>query len=119
MNSALEALPHPALGRQPRSRQESRFSRRAALLVQLVLPVAFVVLAIVHVGFLDRTPNFCIYRSLFGVRCLGCGMTHAFCAVLHGDFAAAFAYNPLVIVAFPFFSALAVQHLRSFFRDLL
>ena len=95
-----------------------RLSQAIALAGRLILPAAFVFLACFDAGFLDRTPNFCIYRSLFGVRCLGCGMTHAFCAVLHGDLVSAFSYNPLVIVAFPFFSVIAVRHLYSLCRDL-
>ena len=94
-----------------------RVRRVMALFGQLIIPAAFVVLALVNVHFLDRTPDFCVYRTLFGVRCLGCGMTHAFCSVLHGQFAQAFAYNPLVIVAFPFFGTLGLRNFRSFLRN--
>jgi hypothetical protein len=58
-------------------------------------------------------PVTCVYQGLFGVRCLGCGMTHAFCSVLHGHLAAAFQYNHLVPVAFPFFAVVAVRNLGS------
>jgi hypothetical protein len=68
-------------------------------------------LAIIPVEFLDRLPNLCVYRGLFGVRCLGCGMTHAFCSVLHGHLAVAFGYNHLVTAAFPFFAAVATRNL--------
>ena len=85
----------------------------AALLCQLILPTAFVVLAVIPVDFLDSLPNVCIYKGLFGVRCLGCGMTHAFCSVLHGHIAAAFQYNHLVTVAFPFFAVAATRNLAS------
>jgi hypothetical protein len=85
----------------------------AALLGRLILPAVFVGLAIIPVGFLDRLPNICVYKGLFGVRCLGCGMTHAFCSVLHGHLAAAFGYNHLVTVAFPFFAVVAIRNLTS------
>jgi len=84
---------------------------------KLILPAAFVMLAMVNVDFLDRMPNLCVYQTLFHVRCLGCGMTHAFCAVLHGQFAAALTYNPLVIIAFPIFGTLAIRQFGSFLRN--
>jgi hypothetical protein len=85
----------------------------AALLLRLVLPAAFLVLAIVPVEFLDGLPVMCVYQRLFGIQCLGCGMTHAFCSVLHGHLAAAFRYNHLVPIAFPFFVVLAARNLGS------
>src|SRR2546423_3733951 len=83
----------------------------ARLLRNLFFPATFVALALMKMQSLDRMPVVCVYRILFGVRCPGCGMTHAFCAVLHGHFISAFGYNPLVIIAFPFFSMIV-------FRDL-
>jgi hypothetical protein len=85
----------------------------AFLLGRLILPAAFLALALVPVAFLDRLPAVCLYQRLFGVRCLGCGMTHAFCAVLHGHLAAAFRYNRLVVSAFPFFAVVAARHLGT------
>jgi hypothetical protein len=82
-------------------------------LLRLILPAAFLTLAVVPVEFLDRLPVICVYQSLFGVRCFGCGMTHAFCAVLHGHLAMALRYNPLVPVAFPVFVVLAARNLSS------
>ena len=94
-----------------------RYQRMATQLAKLILPAAFVVLAMVNVDFLDRMPNMCVYQTLFHVRCLGCGMTHAFCSVLHGQFAAALTYNPLVIIAFPIFGTLAIRQFGSFLRN--
>lgn len=93
-----------------------RWMMRMAL--NLFLPMGLVVLAFMKVESLDRTPVICPYRLLFGTRCPGCGLTHAFCAVLHGHFAAAFGYNPLVIVAFPFFFIFALRDLACAVRDL-
>lgn len=107
----------PSAVQRPDAELKARLRRAFFLLSKLIIPAVFVTLAVVNVQFLDRMPNFCIYRGLFGVRCLGCGMTHAFCSVLHGHFAAAFAYNPLVIVAFPFFGKIGLLNLRSFITD--
>jgi len=97
---------------------DSWWQRTVGLLGRLVFPSVFVTLKLIRVDFLDRMPQLCIYRQLFGMRCPGCGMTHAFCAVLHGDFARAFAYNHLVIIAFPFFVSIAARHLLSVVHDL-
>lgn len=37
----------------------------------------------------------CPIRYILGISCPGCGMTRAWLAVLHLDFAAAFSYHPL------------------------
>lgn len=49
---------------------------------------------------LDALPVVCPFRRLTGLPCPGCGGTHAFVAMAHGDFAAAWAYNPLGAAAF-------------------
>ena len=90
-----------------RSRLGVRFT------ANLIIPVVFAALALIPVDLLDRFPSFCIYRNLFGIRCPGCGMTHAFCAVLHGEFRAAWSYNPLVVVAFPFFAGCAIRNIAA------
>lgn len=40
----------------------------------------------------------CVFRALFGVRCPGCGMTHAVLAALQGDLHRARRHNPFVVV---------------------
>jgi hypothetical protein len=62
-----------------------------------VLP-ALAALAIVG-SFLYRPgdlPAFaiCWFRALTGLPCPGCGLTRAFCAISHGEFAAAWKFNP-------------------------
>jgi hypothetical protein len=72
-----------------------RFWRMAAIVSGLVA------LALVPTPWLEHAPTVCLYRNLFGLRCPGCGMTRALSALLHGEFAQAFLYNRLVVVAFP------------------
>jgi Protein of unknown function (DUF2752) len=44
----------------------------------------------------------CLFRTLTGLTCPGCGSTRAMHQILHGHFAAAFMLNPLFLLAIPF-----------------
>jgi hypothetical protein len=48
----------------------------------------------------------CLFRTVLGMRCPGCGSLRAVHQLLHGDLAAAWALNGPVVVALPL-SALA------------
>lgn len=43
----------------------------------------------------------CVFHSLTGLACPGCGSLRAAHNLLHGNFAAAFRLNPLVLTIFP------------------
>ena len=43
----------------------------------------------------------CIFHAVTGLECPGCGSLRAAHSVLHGDFAAAFRFNPLPFVLLP------------------
>ena len=43
----------------------------------------------------------CTFLSLTGYKCPGCGSQRAVHALLHGDLAAAFRYNALLLIAIP------------------
>jgi hypothetical protein len=49
---------------------------------------------------LDGLPVLCPFRRHTGLPCPGCGGTHAFAAMAHGQWTAAWAYNPLAAVLF-------------------
>lgn len=49
----------------------------------------------------DRIWIPCPIRTVFGVRCPGCGMTHALVALLRGDVRRAAQFNPFVFVLVP------------------
>ena len=44
----------------------------------------------------------CPFRQLTGLQCPGCGTTRALHELVHGQFAAAFRLNPLLLIASPF-----------------
>lgn len=80
------------------------------LAVTLLLGVAAVWLFQAGPGLGGYSPG-CLMRKATGLHCPGCGMTRASHALLHGDFAAAFRFNPLGIVLFPV--ALAISGLEA------
>jgi len=43
----------------------------------------------------------CIFYAVTGLECPGCGSLRAAHSILHGDFAAAFRFNPLLFVLLP------------------
>ena len=43
----------------------------------------------------------CMFRAFTGWYCIGCGMTRALHALVHGDIAGAFAMNPLAMLVLP------------------
>jgi hypothetical protein len=55
-----------------------------------------------------RMPVLCVYRGLTDLACPGCGLTRCLHALLHGDVATAFAYNPLFFLAAPLMLLFAV-----------
>lgn len=44
----------------------------------------------------------CPFRALTGFTCPGCGSTRGLHALVHGDVAGAFKFNPLFVLALPF-----------------
>jgi Protein of unknown function (DUF2752) len=58
-------------------------------------------LAVIPVETIVALPALCPWRTLFGLECPGCGMTRALSAALHGDFAAAMAFNRGVVLVLP------------------
>ena len=66
-----------------------RFSKENAL-ITLVAGIIILIL-----GYLGMP---CIFLTIFGVPCPGCGMTHAFLALLSFRFRDAFSYNPCIFL---------------------
>ena len=44
----------------------------------------------------------CVWRTITGLPCPGCGMIHAFLSLAHGDLRAAWAFNRGSVAALPF-----------------
>jgi hypothetical protein len=53
----------------------------------------------------------CLFYSLTGVQCPGCGGLRAMHRLLHGEFAAAWHLNPIVLILFPVAAAWSLLYL--------
>ena len=49
----------------------------------------------------DEPPTICVFRRFFGIECVGCGLTRACSAFLHGEPVKALALNKLALVVGP------------------
>ncbi len=64
----------------------------------MLLPCA---LMMIPTSWLERRRSLCLFRSLTGRPCPGCGMTRAFSRVFHGDIRGALHYNRRIIIILP------------------
>lgn len=88
-----------------------RTPRRAALLS--IAAVAAVGIFVLYALVDPATHLFprCMFKSLTGWDCPGCGSQRAIHALLHGDFAAAWHFNALLVAAMPVVVLLATVQL--------
>jgi hypothetical protein len=68
---------------------------------------ALIALAVLPTGMVAHGPALCLSKRLLGLECPGCGMTRALSALLHGQVAAALAFNRGAPAAFAGMLALA------------
>ena len=78
--------------------RKDSFKSRGKVGFYLLLPVFFL---LVPTSWFEGRRSFCLIRTVFGVRCPGCGMMRAISCVFNGHLRRAFDYNRLVVVVFP------------------
>ena len=78
-------------------------NKKILFTVWLVILVAFPIILWLLPGdfFDDGQIITCLSRLLFGLECLGCGMTRAVMHFHHFDFEEAFFYNYGVVIVYP------------------
>lgn len=74
----------------------TKFSDKKFILLIFLILLVFGVL-VVFVFDVD-----CLFKSIFGIPCPGCGLTRGFRALFYGNFKEAFFYNILTIPIFLF-----------------
>ena len=69
-----------------------------------------IIILITYVCILNVTKIGCPFNFLFGIPCMGCGMTRACLAFLQGDILMALKYHPMVILL-PLILLLFITHI--------
>lgn len=82
----------------------------------LALPLLIV---IVDQDWVNDGPTLCLHKHLTGEDCMGCGLTRAMVALLHGHLDEAFAFNRGIVIAAPVLGALWLRELLRHARALL
>lgn len=77
------------------------YRRSTVIIIWLLLLAGAAYLFVFEPGKTGFFPA-CPFRMLTGFTCPGCGTTRALHQILHGDFAAAFVLNPVLVLAIPF-----------------
>ena len=83
----------------------------AKRIVAIALPVSVALAALVVrllPGIPSGFPILCPLYATTGLYCATCGATRSTFALLHGDLASAFDFNPLFVVLLPLFAYLAL-----------
>ncbi len=58
----------------------------------------------------------CVFRMITGLLCPGCGMTHAFSAIFHGDLRGAMDYNLLSVTLVPVLGVFFIYRIIRYIR---
>lgn len=86
---------------------------------KVILIVAAAFLAGIAASFVMIRFDFylpCLFRSLTGFLCPGCGATRMFLSLLQLDFEAAFHYNGMLLISLPFILFILIQMAVSYVR---
>jgi len=70
----------------------------------IVLWLAFGAAALFLGAYLERPVHLCLFKNVTGLACPTCGVTRGVLCLLHGRFAQAWLYNPLMLSAILLFS---------------
>jgi nitrate reductase NapE component len=89
-------------GKMPLLNKIRAFENKSLIIKFLIVFVAlFVFYNIPREYLFDETNSICLYRTVVGKRCLGCGTTRAVWSILHLKTDEAIEYNKLIIIIFP------------------
>jgi Protein of unknown function (DUF2752) len=76
----------------------------------ILLPIIFL---LIPTSWFESRRSLCLIRSVFGVKCPGCGMTRAISCIFHGNLKKALHYNRLVVIVFPLLCYVWLQGLLA------
>ena len=81
----------------------------------LVLCVLFVLYFVVSYYIHLYIP--CLFHSLTGLLCPGCGITRMILSIFQGNFLVAFCYNKFLFLSFPIFVILFIDYVICIIRN--
>jgi hypothetical protein len=90
-----------------------RAARLAALAALLVMPIVLIWLPADH---FDGGEPLCLSVRLFGVECMGCGLTRGIMHLIHLDINGAAYYNLLSFVVLPLLVYTWARWIRMFWK---
>ena len=82
------------------------------LLLILLFPV---IVYLIPINYIEANPAPCLYRILFNMECIGCGITRACINAIHFNFEKALEYNKLVVIVLPLCIICYINFLYKFF----
>lgn len=90
-------------------------TRRVKLTLTISGIVALAAILLLYAGLNPADNPFprCVFLSLTGFKCPGCGSQRALHALLHAEFGQAWHYNPLLIISIPFLALLAFSQVMK------
>lgn len=93
------------------------FLHSTAVRIRLAaVAVGATLLVLIPTGAILGLPSLCLFRNLFGVECLGCGMVRAASRLAHADLAGAAEFNRLVFPVAALICVMAARDLVQLLR---
>ncbi len=89
-----------------------------ALTIALFLAIPLLIV-IVDQDWVNDGPTLCLHKRITGEDCMGCGLTRAMVALLHGHLDDALAFNRGIMIAAPVLGGLWLRELVRHARALL
>ncbi|MBV8819919.1 MAG: DUF2752 domain-containing protein [Acidobacteriaceae bacterium] len=94
------------------SATDARYFRNVLRCAQLLAAGVLLSLVLIPARWVEQGPSLCLIKRVSGHDCLGCGMTRAASALLHGNVSAAIAHNRGSLVVVPLMIGFAAASLR-------
>ena len=78
--------------------EDKKLFKRIKFIGLLLFPI---ILFFIPLEWLKNQHSICLFKSITGHECYGCGMTRAILSAIHFHFADAFLYNKLYLIVLP------------------
>jgi len=76
-----------------------------------ILIIAPLLLILIPTILFENGHSICLFKKLFNIECLGCGMTRALSCLFHFQIKKSYEFNKLIIIVFPLLSYIYIKHL--------